>query len=144
MLVIGGRTNNVSEQLPLEVFDTETSDWIGFNSLQRFRCGTWFHENFINIYGGFDLATPNVPTDSIYKINLMGLFANNQHLKSKLIALSEKKPLESSSDDNTRPNSSDSRGPNTPVMKGNSSRPITKEEPGRKEFFPKEEMKPKT
>jgi protein phosphatase len=92
MLVIGGRTNNVSEQLPLEVFDTETSDWIGFNSLQRFRCGTWFHESFINIYGGFDLATPNVPTDSIYRINLMGLFANHQHLKSKLMLLNEKMP----------------------------------------------------
>jgi hypothetical protein len=129
MLVIGGRTNNVSEQLPLEVFDTETSDWIGFNSLQRFRCGTWCHENFINIYGGFDLATPNVPTDSIYKINLMGLFGNNQHLKSKLLAISsERPPIDSSSgDDSTRPNSTDSRGPNTPVMRGASNRPITKD-----------------
>lgn len=27
MLLIGGRTNNVNEKLPLEVFDTETSEW---------------------------------------------------------------------------------------------------------------------
>jgi len=96
--------------------------------LQRFRCGTWFHESFINIYGGFDLATPNVPTDSIYRINLASLFSGNVGLKSKLLSISvDKKSLDSSSEDNTRPNSSDSRGPNTPVMKGNSSRPITKE-----------------
>jgi protein phosphatase len=98
MFVIGGRTNNVCEQLPLEVFDTETSDWTGFNSLQRFRCGTWVHENFINIYGGFDLATPNVPTDSIYRINLGSLFSGNQNLKSKLLTISVgKKSLDSSS-----------------------------------------------
>ena len=92
------------------------------------------------------MATPNVPTDSIYRINLMSLFGNNQHLKSKLLLLNEKMPLESSgSEDNTRPNSTDSKGPNTPVMRGGTStRPITKEDPVRREFFPKEEVKPKT
>ena len=39
----------------------------------------------------------------------------------------------SGSEDNTRPNSTDSKGPNTPVMRGGtSSRPITKEEPVRR------------
>ena len=76
------------------------------------------------------MATPNVPTDSIYRINLLSLFANNASLKTKLgVVLAENKPLDSSSGENTRPNSSDSRGPNTPVMKGASSRPVTKEEP---------------
>lgn len=91
MMVIGGRTNNVSEQLPMEIFDTETSDWISFNSLQRFRCGTWFYEKYINIYGGFDLATPNIPTDSIYRVNLANLFSNNQSLSIKLSTFLEKK-----------------------------------------------------
>lgn len=84
------------------------------------------------------MATPNVPTDSIYRINLLSLFANNASLKTKLgVALAENKPMESSSGENTRPNSSDSKGPNTPVMKGASNRPITKEEPMKREFFPK-------
>lgn len=30
MLVIGGRTNTVGENLPLEVYDTETSEWHKF------------------------------------------------------------------------------------------------------------------
>lgn len=91
MMVIGGRTNNVTEQLPLEIFDTETSDWITFNSLQRFRCGTWLTDKFVNIYGGFDLATPNVPTDSIYRVNLATLFSNHQSLSHKLGIILEKK-----------------------------------------------------
>jgi len=33
MLIVGGRTNNVGEQLSLEVYDTETSEWAKFNSL---------------------------------------------------------------------------------------------------------------
>lgn len=79
------------------------------------------------------MATPNVPTDSIYRINLLSLFANNASLKTKLgVVLAENKPMESSSGENTRPNSSDSRGPNTPVMKGASNRPVTKEEPMKK------------
>lgn len=30
MLVVGGRTNSVNEKLPLEVFNTETSEWTSF------------------------------------------------------------------------------------------------------------------
>jgi len=41
MMVVGGRTNNVGELLPLEVYDTETSEWTKFNSIQRFRHASW-------------------------------------------------------------------------------------------------------
>jgi len=44
------------------------------------------------------LATPNVPTDSIYRINLPSLFSGNVGLKSKLLTISvDKKSLDSSS-----------------------------------------------
>jgi hypothetical protein len=36
------------------------------------------------IYGGFDLATPNIPTDSIFKVNLANLFQNYPALGFKL------------------------------------------------------------
>ena len=32
MVIMGGRTNNVGELLPLEVYDTETSEWTKFTS----------------------------------------------------------------------------------------------------------------
>ena len=33
MMVIGGRTNQVGEAVPLEIYDTESSEWYKFNSL---------------------------------------------------------------------------------------------------------------
>lgn len=84
MLVIGGRTNNVGENLPLETYDTENSEWSAFNTAQRFRHGSWIDEDNVYIYGGFELNTPNVPTDALVKISLSDLFINNNWLYSKL------------------------------------------------------------
>lgn len=39
------------------------------------------------IYGGFELSTPNIPTDSIHRINLTQLFQNTPTLSSKINAL---------------------------------------------------------
>lgn len=41
MFVLGGRTNNVGENVSLEVYETESSEWKKFNTLQRFRHATW-------------------------------------------------------------------------------------------------------
>lgn len=87
MIVMGGRTNSVNEKLPLEVFDTETSEWTAFDSLQRFRHGSWIQDKQLMIYGGFELSTPNIPTDSIYRVALPKLFDINPTLSSKLKAL---------------------------------------------------------
>jgi protein phosphatase len=74
MVVVGGRTNSVNEKLPLEVFDTETSEWHAFESIQKFRHGCWQQDRQLMIYGGFELSTPNIPTDSIFKVSLARLF----------------------------------------------------------------------
>ena len=41
MIVIGGRTNTVVEDVPMEVYDTESSEWYKFNAIQRFRHTCW-------------------------------------------------------------------------------------------------------
>jgi protein phosphatase len=84
MLVIGGRTNNVGESLPLETYDTENSEWHDFATAQRFRHGSWIYEDSVYIYGGFELNTPNVPTDALVRISLAELFQKNNALYSKL------------------------------------------------------------
>lgn len=85
LLIIGGRTNNVGENLALEVYDTETSEWAKFNSLQRFRHGSWISDNFAYIYGGFELESPNIPTDQITRLNLLKCFQTNSDLTGKII-----------------------------------------------------------
>jgi len=84
MVVVGGRTNSVNEKLPLEVFDTETSEWHAFESIQKFRHGCWQQDKQLMIYGGFELSTPNIPTDSIFKVSLSRLFEKNPSLSTKL------------------------------------------------------------
>ncbi len=39
------------------------------------------------IYGGFELSSPTLPTDSIFKINLAQLFKNNPNLHGKIVDL---------------------------------------------------------
>ena len=44
LFVIGGRTNTVGETLTIDVYDTETSEWSKFQSVQRFRHSSWLWE----------------------------------------------------------------------------------------------------
>lgn len=41
MLVIGGRSNQINDNIPLEIYDTETSDWYKFAAVMRFRHSVW-------------------------------------------------------------------------------------------------------
>jgi len=70
MLVMGGRSNNVGEILPFEIYDTESSDWYKFSSVQRFRHCIFILNNMLYIHGGFDQDSPNVPTDSTLGLDL--------------------------------------------------------------------------
>jgi len=74
MLVVGGRTNNVGENVPLEVYDTESSDWLRFPPVQRFRHSCWLIDNFLYVHGGFEQHSPNIPTKSIIKLDINKFF----------------------------------------------------------------------
>lgn len=74
----------VNETLSLEAYDTVTSNWFKFSSPQRFRSGSWLIDTNLYIYGGFELTTPNIPTDSLIKISLMNLFASKAVIRDKI------------------------------------------------------------
>lgn len=84
MIVLGGRTNTVGENVQMEVYETESSEWKKFNSLQRFRHTVWAIDNFVYMHGGFENETPNIPTNSIVKIDLAQLFRTTPPLMAKL------------------------------------------------------------
>ena len=83
MLVFGGRTNSVNDKVPLEIYDTESSEWYKFNSSNRFRTAAWTNGLSIYIHGGFSNETPNVPLDSTFKIDVAELLANRPVLLKK-------------------------------------------------------------
>jgi hypothetical protein len=78
MVVIGGRTNNVGESVALDVYDTETSEWFRFPSIQRFRHAYVNVDTLIYVHGGFEHDTPNIPTDRIDKIDTIKLFVGHE------------------------------------------------------------------
>jgi protein phosphatase len=80
MLVLGGRTNTVGENVQLEVYETESSEWRKFNSLIRHRHSVWAIDSTIFMHGGFENETPNIPTNSIMKLDLLELFAKTPTL----------------------------------------------------------------
>lgn len=92
MFVIGGRTNQVGEVVALEVYDTESSEWSKFNSLQRFRHAVWHVDNQIYVHGGFEHETPNIPINAIAKIDTQKLFKSFDHLYAKIKPTDPSKP----------------------------------------------------
>jgi len=84
MMVIGGRTNQVGEDVALEVYDTESSEWYKFKAIQRFRHSSWSMDSNVYVHGGFEHETPNIPIDAIAKIDASKLFVNHQNLASKI------------------------------------------------------------
>lgn len=44
MVVLGGRSNSASENVVMEIYETETSEWRKFTSVQRFRASIWAPE----------------------------------------------------------------------------------------------------
>lgn len=91
MMVIGGRTNLVGEDVALEIYDTESSEWYKFKSLQRFRHSVWAVDSNVFIHGGFEHETPNIPIDAIAKIDAQLLFANHPNLAQKIKPSESKK-----------------------------------------------------
>lgn len=84
MFVLGGRTNNVGENVQLEVYETESSEWKKFNCLQRFRHSVWVMDHYIYMHGGFENETPNIPTNTIVRLDLLTVFKGNTVLLGKL------------------------------------------------------------
>ena len=74
MFAIGGRTNNVNDLIPMEVYDTESSEWMRFQGIERFRQCNWFFEFGLYIHGGLQQNSPNIPIDEIIKIDIIKLF----------------------------------------------------------------------
>ncbi len=74
LLILGGRNNTVGESLPLDIYDTDTSDWFRLNNIERFRHCCFMIDHNIFIHGGFDQAMPNIPTDKMLCLDLNKTF----------------------------------------------------------------------
>jgi hypothetical protein len=94
LMIIGGRTNQVEEILPLEVYDTESSEWHKFPPVNRFRHSSWAINAEVCVYGGFEHEMPNVPNATIISIDCVRLFNRVQHLLPRYITESRGEEVE--------------------------------------------------
>jgi hypothetical protein len=74
LLITGGRNNQVGESMPLDIYDTDSSDWYKLPSIDRFRHAVFMINHDIFVHGGFDQEAPNIPTESTLRIDLNKAF----------------------------------------------------------------------
>lgn len=80
LLIVGGRNNQVGESMPLDIYDTDSSDWYRLEPIDRFRHISFLFQDYIFIHGGFSQEAPNIPTDAILRIDLNKLFSSHHQL----------------------------------------------------------------
>lgn len=74
MFIIGGKGEASENNVKLDVYDTETSQWLSFDSLQRYRHIAWAFGGNIYLHGGFGNANHNLPVSDVYKIDIIESF----------------------------------------------------------------------
>ena len=87
LIVIGGRNTSENKQIPIEIYDTQTSKWVNVAVFNKFRHATWIIDESIYTHGGFQLNNTLVAQSDIIKIDLAKLFNSNELLKAKLAEL---------------------------------------------------------
>ncbi len=84
MIVLGGRTDDDIKNIPIEVYDTESSEWTELANFNKFRHSSWLSENLIFTHGGFDYASPMISKNDLVMIDLIKLLNSNSNLTKKL------------------------------------------------------------
>ena len=84
MIIIGGRSDNDLKSIPIEVYDTETSDWNELPSFNKFRHSSWIVNNFLFTHGGFDYSSPMYSKNDLVMIDVLKLLNTNQSISKKL------------------------------------------------------------
>ena len=91
ILIMGGRNNSTApnNEIPFNIYNLETSEWIKFEGLNRFRHVSWLSYNRLYTHGGFENSLPNVPTSLLTSIDLIDLLDNNPDLQKNIEKPSE-------------------------------------------------------
>lgn len=85
-LLVGGRNNNSNDksEVPMEVYNLETSEWHSFPGISRFRHVTWIYNNVIFTHGGFENSKPNQPTSILLAADLFQMFQSFPDLQKNV------------------------------------------------------------
>ena len=116
---IGGRSTAEGDNLPIEVYDTETSEWHTFLTYKRFRHASFVVDTTLYIHGGLEDEKHNNPAKVLNELNLLDVFLEDTTMTNKLKAyiLDKKK----TSSPNSKEGGSESSKSNSPNSQSNGS-----------------------
>ena len=89
------------DNLKLDIFDTETSEWHSIANIQRFRHVAWLFQGQIFIQGGFEQENPSLPVSDVHRIDLMKGLASKPQLINKIKAFIQTATSPTNSSPNT-------------------------------------------
>lgn len=89
MIVLGGRTDDDLKSIPIEIYDTESSEWTEMAFFNKFRHSSWIVENNIYTHGGFDYLSPMISKNDLVMIDIIRLMNTNSNLVKKLEKLND-------------------------------------------------------
>ena len=81
---IGGRSAIDGDNVPIEIYDTESSEWHSFLNFKRFRHASFVVDNNLYIHGGLEDEKHNNPAKALNEINLLDAFSGNKDVIAKL------------------------------------------------------------
>ena len=84
MILLGGRGDENLKTIPIEVYDTESSEWNKLASFDKFRHASWIVDNFLFTHGGFDYSNPQISNNSLVMIDIIKLIETSQPLFQKM------------------------------------------------------------
>jgi protein phosphatase len=130
---LGGRSSVDGDNLPIEIYDTETSEWHCYYTFKRFRHAVFIIDSTLYIHGGLEDEKHNNPAKILNELNLVDVFQNDKVILPKLQTyLTEKKKTQSPVSNNSNGNgstggSSQSVSPNNYDKNSNSPNSNNKE-----------------
>ncbi|MCQ2816824.1 MAG: metallophosphoesterase, partial [archaeon] len=100
LIVLGGRNESKDTlSFPIEIYDTENSEWTCVSGFNKFRHTSWLSEGALFTHGGFELSNTTVAKNDLIKIDINKMFNSSENLKKKyekLIEEEKKKKLANS------------------------------------------------
>ena len=89
MVILGGRTDDDLKNIPIEIYDTESSEWAELAFFNKFRHSSWILDNNLYTHGGFDYLSPMISKNDLVMIDMIKLMNTNPNLVMKLDKFNE-------------------------------------------------------
>jgi len=121
MIVLGGRTDDDLKNIPIEIYDTESSEWIELAFFNKFRHSSWIVENSLYTHGGFDYVSPMISKNDLVMIDIIKLMNTNSNLTKKLDKLNEMINKSTKNNTNTNTPSNPNNNTNLSISTGSTS-----------------------